>query len=172
MAASLYIPVIGKNVSADFVAKKFLEANIGNVERVDFVVNKVKGRREAFVHFSEWFVSDTANKLKAQLEISMTTGQQCQFKYNNDSQHYWPLLVNKKPLTKDSPERKSNDVYDLENGLEDRIAEMQKQIEQLTFMTKLHDANIRFILHNLNRDEPAHTELKRFKSAEATATIM
>lgn len=172
MAASLYIPVIGKNVSADFVAKKFLEANIGNVERVDFVVNKVKGRREAFVHFSEWFASETANKLKSQLEISMSTGEQCQFKYNNDTQQYWPLLVNKKPLAKDSPERKSNDIYNLENGLEYRIADMQKQIEQLTFMTKLHDANIRFILHNLNRDEPAHPQLKRFKSDDATASVM
>ena len=172
MAASLYIPVIGKNVSADFVAKKFLEANIGNVERVDFVVNKIKGRREAFVHFSEWFASDTASKLKTQLEISMSTGQQCQFKYNNDSSQYWPLLINKKPLAKDSPERKSNDVYDVESGLEDRIAALQKQIEQLTFITKLHDANIRFILHNLNRDEQAHPVLKRFKSAEATASVM
>ena len=172
MAASLYIPVIGKNVCAEFVAKKFLEANIGNVERVDFVVNKVKGRREAFVHFSEWFASETANKLKSQLEISMSTGEQCQFKYNNDTQQYWPLLVNKNPLAKDSPERKSNDLYNLENGLEYSIADMQKQIEQLTFMTKLHDANIRFILHNLNRDEPPHPQLKRFKSDDASASVM
>lgn len=172
MAASLYIPVIGKNVSSHFVAKKFLEANIGNVERVDFVVNKVKGRREAFVHFSEWFNSDTANKLKSQLDNSMSSGEQCQFKYNNHSHQYWPLLINKKPLAKDSTERKSNDVYDVENVLEDRIADIQKQFEQLTFMTKLHDANIRFILHNLNRDEPSHPELKRFKSAESTATVM
>ena len=32
---------------------------------VDFVVNKEKFRREAFVHFSKWFGSEEANKLKS-----------------------------------------------------------------------------------------------------------
>ena len=174
MTPSLYIPIIGKNTSADFIAKQFASANIGKVERVDFVLNKAKDRREAFVHFSEWFQSDSATQLNNQLEISRATGEQCHFKYNNGS-HYWPLLINKNPMDKDSPDRKSNEVYVVEDRfdtIDDRIKAIEKELEQLTFMKKVHDADIRFILHSLNREEIVAPELKRLKSHDGTSCVM
>ena len=165
MAPSLYIPVINANVTEEYIAKCFHEHNIGKVERVDFVVNKAKLRREAFVHFSEWYTRDATNQLKAQLEISVSTGQNCRFMYNGSN--YWPLLVNKKPLDKNSPDRKANSVYEIE----ERISNIEKSMEQLSFMTKLHDANIRYILRKNTTGETNSIapQIKRFKTEEGTS---
>ena len=162
MVTSLYIPVINANVTHEYIAKCFHEHNIGKVERVDFVLNKAKLRREAFVHFSEWYTSDATNQLKAQLEISSATGEKCRFMYNGTN--YWPLLVNKKPLDKNNPHRKSNSVYELE----ERLSNIENSMEQLSFMTKLHDANIRYILRkNTSGETNSITpQIKRFKTED------
>ena len=165
MIASLYIPVINANVTEEYITKCFHQHNIGKVERVDFVLNKAKLRREAFVHFSEWYATDAANQLKAQLEISSTTGQNCRFMYNGSN--YWPLLLNKKPLDKNSPDRKANSVYELE----ERLSNIEKSMEQLSFMTKLHDANIRYILRKNTSGETNSVvpQIKRFKTEDGTS---
>ena len=54
---SLYIPIISENITEAFITKVFFEKNIGKILRVDFVHNKIKNRREAFIHFDEWFNS-------------------------------------------------------------------------------------------------------------------
>lgn len=146
MVASLYIPIIGKDITHDYVAKCFHDNNIGKVCHVDFVLNKQKLRREAFIHFSEWYTSEPANQLKAQLEIASATGQNCRIMHSGTN--YWPLLLNKNPLEKDSPLKKSNSVYEIE----DRILNIERMLERLTFMSKLHDANIRYILQKSNVD--------------------
>lgn len=165
MAPSLYIPVINANVTQEYIAKCFHEQNIGKVERVDFVINKAKLRREAFVHFSEWYSSDATNQLKAQLEITLATGQNCRFIHNGTN--YWPLLLNKNPLDKNNPDRKSNSVYELE----ERISNIEKSMEQLSFMTKLHDANIRYILRKNTSEETNSVtpQIKRFKTEAGTS---
>ncbi len=68
MVASLYIPIIKPDITDEFIQKCFHEHNIGKVSHVDFVFNKQKSRREAFVHFSEWYDTEIANKLKHKLE--------------------------------------------------------------------------------------------------------
>ena len=162
MFTSIYIPVINSDITEEYIAKCFHEHNIGKVERVDFVVNKLKSRREGFVHFLEWYNSDASNQLKSQLENSSETGQNCRFTYNGTN--YWPLLLNKNPLDKNNPERKSNSVYELE----DRISNIEKRIEQLSFMTKLHDANIRYILDKYTNAQSFNVEqhIKRLKTDE------
>lgn len=161
MVASLYIPIIGKDITHDYIAKCFHDNNIGKVCHVDFVLNKQKLRREAFIHFSEWYTSETANQLKAQLEIASGTGQNCRIMHSGTN--YWPLLLNKKPLEKDSPLKKSNSVYEIE----DRILNIERMLERLTFMSKLHDANIRYILQKSNVDGVNHEngmQTKRMKT--------
>ena len=86
---SLYIPII-RNTSEEYIIKMFKTHNIGKVMRVDFVHNKVKNRREAFVHFDEWFTSDESIQLQNDI-LDPTT--RTQFKY--DGEKFWPLLVNK-----------------------------------------------------------------------------
>ena len=86
---SLYIPII-RNTSEEYIIKMFKTHNIGKVMRVDFVYNKAKNRREAFVHFDEWFSSDESIQLQNDI-LDPTT--RTQFKY--DGEKFWPLLVNK-----------------------------------------------------------------------------
>ena len=133
---SVYIPCIN-NVDEKYIVRVFKEKKIGDVARVDFVVNKVKQRREAFVHFDKWYDTDDSIKLREDIVNSDT---QTRFIYR--ANNYWPLLVNKNPMTKYSTARKSNATYDIEEQLE----AIQNKVASLTFMSNVHDANIRFLL--------------------------
>lgn len=87
---SLYIPVISSFTNEGFIKKMFNQHKIGNVKRVDFVHNKTKNRREAFIHFEEWFDTEESKKMQADiLDINTKT----QFVYSDKK--FWPLLVNK-----------------------------------------------------------------------------
>lgn len=90
---SLYIPVISDSVSEAYVKKMFKNKNIGTILRVDFVKNIEKNRREAFIHFDEWFDSEESKLLK---EDILNPDTKTQFKFN-DTGKFWPLLVNKNP---------------------------------------------------------------------------
>ena len=88
---SLYIPVISNTTSESYIRKIFNQKKIGNILRVDFVKNLEKNRREAFIHFDEWFDTEESKKLKEQI---MSSNSNTRFVYN-DSGKFWPLLVNK-----------------------------------------------------------------------------
>ena len=92
---SLYVPIISDTTSEMYIKKMFLTKNIGKVARVDFVKNKTKNRREAFIHFEEWFESEESKSLK---EDVLNPETKTQFKYNNTNR-FWPLLVNKNSKT-------------------------------------------------------------------------
>ena len=134
--SSLYIPYIN-NVEQNYIVRAFKEKNIGDVSRVDFVINRVKQRREAFVHFAQWYNTDESWKLREDI-INPDT----QTRFVHRANNYWPLLVNKNPMT----EPKSNATYDIE----ERLEAIQTQIASLGFMSNLHDANIRFLLKRTN----------------------
>ena len=168
---SLYIPVISNNTTHQYITNCFHKKNIGQVSRVDFVFNQQKNRKEAFIHFSEWYNTPEAIQLNQELDESSST-KKCKLVHHNEQ--FWPLLKNKNPLEKNSPERKSNEVYKIEHQSEvevfhDRIADLEKIIKELSFMTKLHDANIRYII-NRSITEPTlyrsidMPPLKRYKS--------
>ncbi len=164
MTTSLYIPIIDTNISETYIAKCFHDNKIGCVNRVDFVINKQKNRREAFVYFSKWYTSNASNLLKSQLKSLPQSKEQCRFIYNGTK--YWPLLLNKNPIDKNSPARRSNSIYEIE----ERILNIENSIQRLTFMTKLHDANIRFILRKnpehtdyIHTNNVQETQMKRFK---------
>ena len=88
---SLYIPIISENITEAFITKVFSEKNIGKILRVDFVHNKIKNRREAFIHFDEWFNSKESSSLK---EDILNPNTKTQFVYGVSTK-FWPLLVNK-----------------------------------------------------------------------------
>ena len=97
---SLYVPIISNSTSEAYIKKMFLINNIGKISRIDFVKNIEKNRREAFIHFEEWFDTKQANSLK---EDILNKDTQTRFKYNK-SNSFWPLLVNKNPTkTNDNP---------------------------------------------------------------------
>ena len=74
-----------------------MSKNIGKIARIDFVKNIAKNRREAFIHFEEWFTTNEAQSLK---EDILNKDTKTQFKYN-DSGKFWPLLINKNPNKKE-----------------------------------------------------------------------
>ena len=165
MLTSLYIPIINNNVTENYISTCFHMHNIGKVNRVDFVFNRQKNRREAFIYFSEWYATDASRMLKSQLESSSLSGseQQCRFMYDvSNKSKYWPLLLNKKPLEIDNPERKSNSVYEIE----ERISKIEDSIQNVSLRTDQNESNIRYILRKnkdsslINSDMPLS---KRFK---------
>lgn len=89
MIHSLYIPIISPSTSEDYVKVMFANHKIGKVSHVDFVQNLVKGRREAFVHFEEWFTTPEATKLHDDI---VNPNVKAQFKYC-ESGKFWPVLV-------------------------------------------------------------------------------
>ena len=95
---SLYVPIISDSISETYIKKMFANKNIGKIARVDFVKNIAKNRREAFIHFEEWFTNEEANLLK---EDILNNDTKTRFKYN-DSNKFWPLLVNNNPNKKEA----------------------------------------------------------------------
>jgi hypothetical protein len=89
---SLYIPSGIMNYhTEEYITKHFIEHDIGKVMRVDFVKNIKKGdRREAFVHFDEWF--DTEASIALQENVK-NIDIKSRFVYQGNK--FWPLLVNK-----------------------------------------------------------------------------
>ena len=137
--SSLYIPHIN-NVDEKYIIRAFQAMLIGNVSRVDFVINRVKQRREAFVHFAQWYDTDESIKLRKDI-INPDT----QTRFVHRGNNYWPLLINKNPTS----QPKSNATYDIE----ERIEAIQNQIASLGFMANVHDANIRFLLKRSNESQ-------------------
>tara|TARA_B100000902_G_scaffold398848_1_gene467181 strand:+ start:1640 stop:2116 length:477 start_codon:yes stop_codon:yes gene_type:complete len=88
---SLYIPIISESTSEAYIKKMFVSNNIGKVLRIDFVKNKSKNRREAFIHFDEWFDTEESKSLR---EDILNPETKTRFKYSNNNK-FWPLLVNK-----------------------------------------------------------------------------
>tara|TARA_B110001452_G_C15233115_1_gene427021 strand:- start:1120 stop:1554 length:435 start_codon:yes stop_codon:yes gene_type:complete len=88
---SLYIPVISEYTNEKFIIKMFEEHKIGKVMRVDLVFNKSKNRKEAFIHFDEWYNTEESISLKSDIENPNTKTRLVYMK----SGKYWPLLINK-----------------------------------------------------------------------------
>lgn len=87
---SLYIPVIQDNITEAYIKRQFETHEIGKILRVDFVKNISKGRREAFVHFDEWYDNPTSCALQEDIKNPDT---QTRFVYMGTK--FFPLLVNK-----------------------------------------------------------------------------
>lgn len=168
---SFYIPVIADGIREDFIAKIFKQKNIGIVERVDFVLNKQKVRREAFVHFKEYFDNGDANTIKAAISDGGDMPA-LPYKFYYKEGRYWALLPNKNPATSQAT-RKSTNVYELE----EQILSIKKEMEKLSFMTKIHDANIRYMMRkpvvSADTHMDDHTQMvKRVKTDNSIACDM
>lgn len=87
---SLYIPVVQDHTTEAYIKRQFSDHDIGKVMRVDFVKNLLKNRREAFVHFDEWFDNETSRALQEDIKNPNT---KTRFVYHNTK--FFPLLVNK-----------------------------------------------------------------------------
>jgi hypothetical protein len=87
---SLYIPIVSEKCSENYMKTVFVEKKIGKIMRVDFVENIIKKRREAFIHFDEWFDTDESNALKDDI-LNLDTKTKLYY----TEKRFWPILVNK-----------------------------------------------------------------------------
>ena len=110
---SLYIPIIAESISEEYIKKMFKTYNIGIILRVDFVKNLVKNRREAFLHFDEWYNSEESKKMK---EDILNPNTKTRFIYN-EAGKFWPLLINK-----NAHKRVDNPNYEVLNKSEIKTA--------------------------------------------------
>ena len=130
---SVYIPIIDNFINEEFVKYSFQIKKIANVDRVDFVFNNAKGRREAFVHFNSWHENNEAEKMKNALNRK----NNYKFYFHNDNNSmFWPLLINKNPLPYDSPNRISTNIY----TIEDKVNNMTQYLNRLQSITLNHMA--------------------------------
>tara|TARA_B110000977_G_C11066713_1_gene488055 strand:+ start:2357 stop:2785 length:429 start_codon:yes stop_codon:yes gene_type:complete len=102
---SVYIPVVQDHITEAYIKRQFIDHDIGKIMRVDFVKNIVKGRREAFLHFDEWFDNETSKALQDDIQNPDT---KTRFIYHHTK--FFPLLVNK-----NAHRRVNNPMYEIIN---------------------------------------------------------
>ena len=156
---SLYIPIISSFINEEFIKYSFHIKNIAIVDRVDFVFNNVKCRREAFVHINSW--NDNINSKKMQNALIQKNNYKFYF-HEQDNKMFWPLLINKNPLEANSPERVSNSVY----TIEDKIEAMNQHLNTLQSIALSHNA----MLQNMNVPTENMGSNKRFKPNDTEYT--
>ena len=124
---SLYVPVIQNHITEAYITRQFLDHNIGKVMRVDFVKNISKNRREAFIHFDEWFDNEKSNELQNDIKNPNTTTR---FVYHHTK--FFPLLVNK-----NAHRRVNNPMYEIIKS-----EDVKKTSKELVSISNDKDTNV------------------------------
>ena len=120
---SLYIPVISGSTTENYIKKMFHEHKIGKVMRVDFVKNIAKNRREAFIHFDEWYTTDESFKLQQEI---LNPSTNTRFVYT-PAGRFWPLLVNKNAHKRvNNPNYEMVDLEEIKKDCKQTVGEFIK----------------------------------------------
>jgi hypothetical protein len=118
---SIYIPHVFPNITEDRVKQTFQDLMIGEVERVDFVPKVGKNGKEfkaAFLHFREWYCTDTAQNLQMRI---VDPSQNARVVY--DDPWHWQVLPNKNPRTKEQVEMEKT-IFQLQ----ERVQDLESQV--------------------------------------------
>ena len=130
---SLYIPSVPETITVDNI--KLLFGNkIGVISHIDFVYN-TKGTRQAFVHFSMWFITDYTKDLQAKILDSKSTAMIStdETVKNSFGNNNIILLPNRNP--RDKPNE------DIINNLQDRIKQLENKFLELSSKDLSVEAN-------------------------------
>ena len=120
---SLYIPVISGSTTENYIKKMFDQYKIGKVMRVDFVKNIAKNRREAFIHFDEWYTTDESFKLQQEI---LNPSTNTRFVYT-PAGRFWPLLVNKNAHKRvNNPNYEMVDLEEIKKDCKQTVGEFIK----------------------------------------------
>ena len=106
---SLYIPIVHETDTELKIKTVIKTQKLGEVDHVDFVRNKVKNRREAFVHFKVWYENDNVTEF-----IKCLNNPETKTRIYHTNNKFWPVLVNRNT----NPENK-NPNYINEVALKD-----------------------------------------------------
>ena len=158
---SLYIPIISSFINEDFVKHSFNIKNIATIERVDFVFNNAKGRREAFVHILSW----RENKDSVKMKNALVKKNNYKFYFHEEHKTmFWPILINKNPLAADSPNRVSTTNY----TIEEKVNSMNQHLNALQSIALSHSA----MLHTMNVEDNESNKRQRPNSEEYNNTFI
>lgn len=127
---SLYVPIVGSAITEEYIKHIFFSKDIALIDRVDFVFNNIKGRREAFIHINHWKENDFNNEIK---KILLKNNNYKFYFDEHNKKSFWPLLITTNPVQSD--ERKSNAIY----SLEERINALENNIKKLHIITTQHN---------------------------------
>ena len=157
---SLYIPIISSFINEDFVKHSFNIKNIATIDRVDFVFNNAKGRREAFVHILSW----RENKDSKNMRNALIKKNNYKFYFHEENKTmFWPILINKNPLDANSPNRVSNNSY----TIEERVNSMNEHLNALQSIALSHSA----MLHTMNVEDNQSNKRQRSNEQENNSSI-
>ena len=154
---SIYIPIISSFINEEFITYSFAIKNIAVVDRVDFVFNNNKQRREAFIHISSW--KDNIDSRKMQFSLQKKNNYKFYY-HEENTKIFWPLLINKNPLNEDSDLRKSNKVY----TIEDRVETLSTQLNKLQSITLHNNAILSSI--GLNNEDKQPNKRNRYDKVD------
>ena len=158
---SLYIPIISSFINEEFVKHSFNIKNIATIDRVDFVFNNAKGRREAFVHILSW----QENKDSVKMKNALVKKNNYKFYFHEENKTmFWPILINKNPLPADSPNRVSNNIY----TIEERVNTLNQHLNALQSIALNHSA----ILQEMNVEDNESNKRQRSNNSEFNNTFI
>ena len=124
---SLYIPIVENNINEDTMKTIFAHENLGTISRIDFVYNNL-GKKQAFIHFSEWFNTPKVCEFQAKV---MNSKQKARLNINPGK--YWPVYPNHNPLAERPPHLNLIDV------LQDKIASLEHKLSEISFQYSNQD---------------------------------
>lgn len=87
---SLYIPIVHETDTELKIKTVIKTQKFGEVDHVDFVRNKVKNRREAFVHFKVWYDNYVVSEF-----IKCLNNPETKTRIYHTNNKFWPVLVNR-----------------------------------------------------------------------------
>jgi hypothetical protein len=91
---SIYIPIVDEKINDTAIKAVFEHLGLGVISRVDFVYSSL-GKKQAFLHFTEWFDCEKSHKVQRDI---LDPGTNARLVYDNPK--FWPLLQNRNPVDK------------------------------------------------------------------------
>lgn len=142
---SLYIPIISDLVTEMQIKNTFKNLEIGNVSRVDFINKTVSSgiiKKQAFVHFDNWFDTLTAKNLQTSIVDSNINA-----KLVYDDPKFWPLLPAHNPEPEQPEHAKEENQKTIEMIImKNKIQELEKIIDSLNIKNCIHEENIKSLM--------------------------
>ncbi len=102
---SVYIPIVDEKINDTAIKAVFEHLGLGVISRVDFVYSSL-GKKQAFLHFTEWFDCDKSRKVQRDI---LDPSVNARLVYDNP--RFWPLFQNRNPV--ENPKLTTPNIIDV-----------------------------------------------------------
>ena len=137
----LFIPIVRKNITGEFIKKKFESLKIGVIEYVEFMdLKKKPGYKKAYLFFEKFYSNPCClNLLKKVMDETLNA------RVVYDDPHYWIILENR------NPEKSLFLAHKKIDFLEERIIYLENKIINLNNHATIHMPQPTYSLENIPR---------------------